>query len=302
MSTKDLLITDRQKVRDAFEKTVKDVEKDVEIVRNWIKTQPHLPETPDYNMIEWFLVNNKFSIERTKEKLDMYYTIRGLIPEMYDNTTPTSPRMQKARKLVLTCPLPKLTKDLYRVHVIKIVGEPEEFNFYDMCAYILNTLEVRLHEDLALGDIYIGDYEKLKMGHVVKITPVHMKKLSHIFEKVLSNRIKGIHVIQSPSYVDIVVNIAKSVLKPKLARRIHVHDRLEALYEYVSKDVLPSEYGGEERPLKELIELWDKKLEENCDRFDKLSKMRVNEELRPEPLKNDEILGFHGNFKKLDVD
>ena len=36
--------------------------------------------------------------------------------------------------------------------------------------------------------------------------------------------------------------------------------------------------------------------------YDKLDKIEVDESLRPEKLNNDEILGFSGNFKKLDVD
>lgn len=50
------------------------------------------------------------------------------------------------------------------------------------------------------------------------------------------------------------------------------------------------------------VGLWQRKLEEYQDRFDKLDSMKVKENLRPVPLKNDDILGFHGNFKKLDVD
>lgn len=51
-----------------------------------------------------------------------------------------------------------------------------------------------------------------------------------------------------------------------------------------------------------IVDLWQKKLEEYQDRFDALEKMRPIEDLRPAPLKNDEILGFYGNFKKLSVD
>lgn len=48
--------------------------------------------------------------------------------------------------------------------------------------------------------------------------------------------------------------------------------------------------------------MWKIKLREYAARFDALDKMRVNENLRLAPLKNDEVLGYHGNFKKLDVD
>lgn len=44
-------------------------------------------------MIEIFLITNKFSIERTKERLDMYYTIRSLIPEIYEHSNPLLPPM-----------------------------------------------------------------------------------------------------------------------------------------------------------------------------------------------------------------
>lgn len=41
---------------------------------------------------------------------------------------------------------------------------------------------------------------------------------------------------------------------------------------------------------------------EHKDRFDKLATMKTNESLRPGKPVNDEVLGFYGNFKKLQVD
>lgn len=44
------------------------------------------------------------------------------------------------------------------------------------------------------------------------------------------------------------------------------------------------------------------KLREFQERFNKLDVLKPNEALRPEKLNNDDILGFHGCFKDLNVD
>ncbi|XP_018564497.1 alpha-tocopherol transfer protein-like [Anoplophora glabripennis] len=302
MTTKQLLITDRAAVRESFGKSEKEVKKDIAIILEWFKTQPHLPEVPDDAMIENFLVTNKFSIERTKQKLDMYYTIRTLMPEIYENSNPKSPRMQNIDSMGIFVPLPKLTKELYRVYVMKICGPPENYDMYTFFAHALNVIEIRIHHDTAVGDVYIIDHEQLKMGHLVKMTPTHIKKAITIAEKVFSNRIKNIHLINQPSYIETLMNISKTLMKPKILARLHLHSSIEGLHEYLSKEILPKDYNGEELSLQELNDLWKVSLKEHADRFDKLDKLKIKEDLRPTPLQNDEVLGYHGNFKKLDVD
>ncbi|XP_023311854.1 uncharacterized protein LOC108905892 [Anoplophora glabripennis] len=262
MTTKGLLPNDRRGVRAAFGKSDKDVDGDIEIIRNWVKSQPHLPEMPSDNMIEFFLAINKFSVERTKQKLDMYYTIRPLIPEIYDHCNLRIPQMQGDNAGVFVS-LPKQTKDLYRVYITKIRGE--DFDIYQFLAHMINLMEIAFHHDIAQGLLFVVDHTDLNMSHVMKMTPSAIKRLTIVLE-------------------------------------IHLHSSLEDLYEHVPREILPIDYGGEEISVKELNELWKKCLRENSERFDKLAKMKVNEELRPAPLDNDDILGYHGNFKKLDVD
>jgi hypothetical protein len=45
--TPNIYIVDEDRVRESFETTVQRVDKDVEIIREWLKTQPHLPEIMD---------------------------------------------------------------------------------------------------------------------------------------------------------------------------------------------------------------------------------------------------------------
>lgn len=77
--------------------------------------------------------------------------------------------------------LPKPTKELYRVFVIKITGL-EDFDTYKFLAYIFNVIEIRIQHDITLGDVFIIDYTHLKMGHVLKMTPIHVKKAGTVFE------------------------------------------------------------------------------------------------------------------------
>ncbi|GBP24612.1 Alpha-tocopherol transfer protein [Eumeta japonica] len=65
-------------------------------------------------------------------------------------------------------------------------------------------------------------------------------------------KIKGLHLVNAPSFVDKVVFLFKTILSRKLAERIHVHSSYEDFHKHVSREVLPSDYGGEERSLDEL--------------------------------------------------
>ncbi|XP_018561550.1 alpha-tocopherol transfer protein-like [Anoplophora glabripennis] len=307
MDTKNLLVQDPKGqlalVLKQYNKTEENLEEYLDILRKWLKTQMHLPEMPSDTMIRNFLFNNKFSVEATKQKLDMYYTLRSLIPEIYENKNPKLPHMQQIRKKTYVCPLPKTTEDGYRVTVIKFVDEDaDNFDAYDFFAHTYNIAEIRVQEDIPLSDVIIYDFEFLTMGHILKLTPVVIKKASIVLEKVFSNRVKAIHIINAPSYVDTLLSVCKQLISPKLVERLNVHNKSNSILKYLPKEIVPKDYGGDEMTLSELNDLWEKKIQEYQQRFDALEKMKPNEELRPAPLKNDDILGFYGNFKKLSVD
>lgn len=68
------------------------------------------------------------------------------------------------------------------MNITKILGDPSDFNTYNYIGHQLNINEIRLHEETNLGDLLIVDLEQVKRGHVVKFTPVHMKKAALILE------------------------------------------------------------------------------------------------------------------------
>lgn len=50
---------------------------------------------PGDSLIKNFLLVNKCSIEQTKQKMDMYYTIRHLMPEIYEHSNMNLSHMKK---------------------------------------------------------------------------------------------------------------------------------------------------------------------------------------------------------------
>ena len=65
-------------------------------------------------------------------------------------------------------------------------------------------------------------------------------------------RLKGIHLLSESKAIDAIVSLFKQVFSAKIASRIAVHKTIDTFYEYVPKESLPREYGGNEKTLTEL--------------------------------------------------
>lgn len=61
------------------------IETDLEALRNWIKHTPHLIARTDDQFLISFLRGCKYSLERTKQKLDLFYSVRQHTPEIIKN-------------------------------------------------------------------------------------------------------------------------------------------------------------------------------------------------------------------------
>lgn len=65
---------------------------------------------------------------------------------------------------------------------MKLTSSVNKYDTYKFISHQINILEVRIHEDLILGDVIIVDFEHLKMGHLGKLSPMHLKNASTILE------------------------------------------------------------------------------------------------------------------------
>ncbi len=61
-------------------------EKDLKAIKEWIRKQPHLAKTAkqDDDFLLLVLRGCKFSLEKTKRKIEAWNTIRNMCPELFD--------------------------------------------------------------------------------------------------------------------------------------------------------------------------------------------------------------------------
>jgi hypothetical protein len=65
------------------------IEKDLEAFKEWIKKSPHLKGRTEDQILIAFLRGCKFSLEKAKQKYDLFYTLKTHMP-IFKNRDPTS--------------------------------------------------------------------------------------------------------------------------------------------------------------------------------------------------------------------
>jgi hypothetical protein len=76
------------------------IQSDLEALKEWILKTPHLKSRMDDQFLIAFLRGCKFSLEKAKLKLDMYYTLRNsALPELIVDRDPFDKRLREMIKL-----------------------------------------------------------------------------------------------------------------------------------------------------------------------------------------------------------
>merc|ERR1712002_488189 len=93
---------------------------DIQHIRDWLKHQPHIRARTDDWTILRFLRGCKFSLEKTKQKIDMFYTCKALCPEWYKNRDPQDKKLRAILEMGIFLPLPTIDPSRPRI----ILGRP----------------------------------------------------------------------------------------------------------------------------------------------------------------------------------
>ncbi|XP_025831031.1 alpha-tocopherol transfer protein-like [Agrilus planipennis] len=293
-------------IRKELNENVETRQKDLEHMKDWLKKQPHLPDTWDEERIMTFLRGCKFSLEKCKRKLDMYFTMRAAVPEIFTNRDVTRPELQEILKFINIPPLPGLTPNGRRVvcmrGVDKTVMHPKPEDAMKL-VFMIGDIRLAAEEVGVAGDVYILDASVVTSGHFARVTPALVKKFLVIVQEAYPVKLKEVHVVNVHPLVDVIYNWVKPFLKEKIKNRVYIHENFDSLYKYVPKDMLPEEYGGSAGKMQDYHEQWIKKMEEYGPWFKEQEEYKTDESKRPgKPKSYDDIFGLDGSFRQLKID
>ncbi|KAJ9583070.1 hypothetical protein L9F63_022592 [Diploptera punctata] len=294
----------KNKVRGCLKLDETSLKESVERIKHWLELQPHLPKDKDDRELEHLLIICKNSIEESKKYIDLYYTMRKLAPEMMTGWNVNESWFHVVCKNYYIVPMPALNAELDRVIVTGYLENHDDLVFVDSIKLSVLVWEIRMVEDYNNRDIIVFDMKHVKMSDGLKIDLPFVQKTAICATTELKTRLKAIHFINMHPTLFSIINIVKSVLKPKFADRVYTHGTdLTEFHQHVHKDCLPNEYGGNAGDLMRHWELWQKKLTNSADWLIRRENVKSDESKRPtNNVKYNEMFGTEGSFRKICID
>ncbi|ETN66916.1 hypothetical protein AND_001287 [Anopheles darlingi] len=131
-----------------FEKPER-LDEDLAALRTWLSKCPHIKARTDDQFLMMFLRGSKHSLERAKEKLDMYYAIRTAAPELMRNRDPEEAKSTELIKLGSAIPLPNtVTPDGPRIILIRPgTYDPTKYTIQEVFRYNTMMADIMMKED-----------------------------------------------------------------------------------------------------------------------------------------------------------
>uniref|UniRef100_U5EUS0 Putative transporter n=1 Tax=Corethrella appendiculata TaxID=1370023 RepID=U5EUS0_9DIPT len=296
-----------EKAKNELNEVPSRIESDLTIFKEWIKKQPHLNARMDDQFLLAFLRGCKFSIERAKEKLDNFYTVRSCIPEFFHNRNPNNLELQEVMKLGVNLPLvTPLENDLSKIIFVRMGRHlPEKYQLTDVmkvCYMITDILLVECDNTIISGHHVVVDAQDIKFSILSQVSSSLVKKMTSTIEN-YPIRTRGMHFINLSTTFEAVFKLFYGFLSEKIKQRVFVYNSFEELHQRIPKKYLPDIYDGDAGSLEDLELYWRKKMIDYQQFFSEDSKYGTNEKKRVGiPKTASSLFGVDGTFRSLEVD
>lgn len=289
--------------REEYEKNPALKKSDIDELRKWVESQPHLPPNIREEQLILFHHSCYYRIEDTKNCINVYYSVRIGSPEYFIKRDPSTPALQQALNTLEYGIFPVRDPNSYQIifHRLKVY-DASKYVFTDGVKCLSMCIDACLHvEGTVPGYIFLFDMKGVRLTHLTRLSLSALKKFFLYVQEGLPVRLKAIHVLNTRPIIDKIMILVRPFMKKELLNMIHFHaaDDLEEVYQSLPPYCLPSDFGGDLPSCEELhtqyIE-WMRKLK-NFFEEDEQKYVLVNVNKNSGPIKT-----INEDFSDLAID
>lgn len=203
------------------------IAEDLRVFREWISKQEHIKGRTDDQHLISFLRGTKYSLERAKQKYDLFYTVRTSVPEVFKGRDPQLPENLELIRKGLILPLRKTaTPGAPRIIIVrKTMYEPDKFTIYEAMRIVCMMHDVCMLTDdnyIVAGQLSFVDMTGTSFGHLAQMSPKFAKTATLVGQDASPIRMKGSHYVNTPMGFQTVFNLFKPFLSEKSKQRVSV--------------------------------------------------------------------------------
>ncbi|XP_035226932.1 retinaldehyde-binding protein 1-like isoform X1 [Stegodyphus dumicola] len=221
----------------------------LEQLRGMILENKSLNPCLEENFLLRFLRGAKYDIHKAYNRMQKYYNLRNIYPDVFSNFVPSSTlQVQSLQHLTA---LPYRGKDKTVVIIVKMgnidssLASFEEILRFDLL--ILETLLINPATQLT-GISFIFDLNGFSNQQIALFTPRNLRMCMDVFQYSSYMRIKNLHFINTPGLLYTLYRCLFPMMLEKYKDRTVAHlndDNWESFHSYFPPEILPEEYGGQ---------------------------------------------------------
>ncbi|KAK4877906.1 hypothetical protein RN001_010412 [Aquatica leii] len=198
--------------------------KEVEALKKWCTNLPHLKFNADEEWLMVFLYSCKFNVEKAKTKIETFYIMRQVIPELFTNRDPNLPKIQEIIKKGIVVPI-KQSETHQKTILYFSFGDPDRYPIVLLLKTYYMILDVLLMDEATKFFEYdlLIDLKGFSAKYEEELTPNMIKILLRYFEDGYPLNVKHVHFINPPPYAMPTLNLVLMFVPGKKRAKIHVH-------------------------------------------------------------------------------
>uniref|UniRef100_A0A4Y0BE91 CRAL/TRIO N-terminal domain-containing protein n=1 Tax=Anopheles funestus TaxID=62324 RepID=A0A4Y0BE91_ANOFN len=130
------------------------LEEGAERLKDWIATQPHLPQNIHPTLLQRYIHSTRGDLEYAKKIFVLGYTIRQNNPAIFDNRDPHSTNVMSILRSIDMVPLPSVEGCEDKFIYYRLVNcDPDKFDFNDVIKTFFVIADLRMIQpDVPMND------------------------------------------------------------------------------------------------------------------------------------------------------